>query len=142
MNPIPVPHIQQPRCFMVYALAPAGVSAREANEKVNLYVEDPKRGMALYHDHFIGTRGGMVIFFVENEEQRQALTDPGPLEGWSLTVHPLIYSRSPGGFDAQIAFTLKAYRDLNWEEVQLEKRPQYGNASEEASTGVESCSIN
>jgi len=124
--------IRKPRCFLVYALAPEGMSPAEANRTLNLYVEDPARGLSLYHDHFIGEPGGVVIFYVETPEQRAALEDPGPLAGWRLEVRPLIFARSPGAFDEQITFTLKAYRSADWKHLRRVNRPQYGWSEEEA----------
>jgi hypothetical protein len=65
-----------PRCHLVYALAPAGVRAREAND-----------------------------------------VDPGPLEGWNLSVHPLTFSLSAVGFSAQTSFTLEQCRGISFEEL-------------------------
>src|SRR5690606_19146301 len=90
------------------------------------------RGLSLYHDHFIGEPGGVVIFYVETPEQRAALEDPGPLAGWRLEVRPLIFARSPGAFDEQITFTLKAYRSADWKHLRRVNRPQYGWSEEEA----------
>lgn len=102
--------IRNPRCFLVYALAPEGVSPAEANRLLNAYVADEGRGLAVHHDHFIGQPGGVAVFFAETAAQRAALADPGPLAGWRVEVRPLIFSRSPSGFDEQVAFTLRAYR--------------------------------
>jgi hypothetical protein len=85
------PNIQKPRCFLVYALAPEGLSAARANELFNAYVSDAKHGLALFHDHFIGQRGGMTIFFVETEAEREALKDLGELLDWQVNIHPLIF---------------------------------------------------
>jgi hypothetical protein len=49
----------------------------------------------------------------------------------------MIFSSSPSAFDEQVAFTLRAYRDMNWESLQKEKRPAYGNAAREAETAEE-----
>lgn len=129
--------IRKPRCFLVYALAPEGLSAAEANRLLNQYVEDRARGLALYHDHFIGAPGGVVLFYVERQEEREALEDPGPLAGWRVEVRPLVFARSPGAFDEQIAFTLRAYRSEDWKRLRQQARPQYGQAEEEAETGRE-----
>jgi hypothetical protein len=129
--------IQKPRCFLVYALAPEGLSAAEANRLFNAYTADVKRGLSLFHDHFIGQRGGVAIFFVETEEERKALEDLGELADWQVNIHPLIFSYSPAAFDEQIAFTLKSYRNADWETLQQEKRPSYGNPRHEAETAEE-----
>lgn len=124
--------IRKSRCFLVYALAPEGLSAAEANRTFNQYVEDPARGLSLYHDHFIGEPGGVAIFYVEDANQRAALEDPGPLADWRLEVRPLVFARSPGAFDEQIAFTLRAYRSADWKHLRQLQRPQYGRPEEEA----------
>jgi hypothetical protein len=49
----------------------------------------------------------------------------------------LIFSHSPSALDAQIAFTLRAYRDVDWEALQRDKRPAYGNPNREAETAEE-----
>jgi hypothetical protein len=129
--------IQKPRCFLVYALAPEHLSAAEANRLFNTYVADAKRGLSLFHDHFIGQRGGVAIFFIETAKEREALEDSGELADWQVNIHPLIFSYSPAAFDEQIAFTLKAYRNADWESLQQEKRPSYGNPRQEAETAEE-----
>ncbi|OTA41773.1 MAG: hypothetical protein A6D92_03955 [Symbiobacterium thermophilum] len=74
-------HIRNPRCFLVYALAPEGGSPAEANRLLNAYVADERRGLAVFHDHFIGRPGGVAIFFAETAEQRAAIADLGPWRG-------------------------------------------------------------
>ena len=110
---------------------------QKANELFNAYVADHKRGLALFHDHFIGQRGGVALFFVETEVEREALKDVGELENWHVAIHPLVFSYSPAAFDEQIAFTLKSYRDEDWETLQRDKRPGYGNPRQEAETAEE-----
>jgi hypothetical protein len=131
------PKIQKPRCFLVYALAPDSLSAAKANELFNTYVAEPKRGLALFHDHFIGQRGGIAIFFLETDAEREALKEFGELEDWNVHIHPLIFSYSPAAFDEQIAYTLRAYRNADWENLQQDKRPSYGNPRQEAETAEE-----
>ncbi len=98
------------RCYLVYALAPLGINARQANELFNEYIGDHARGLAVYHDHFIGRHGGLAVFEVTTEEQKAKLD--GPLEDWEVTSYPLTYSRTAVGFVAQAEFTLRAYRDV------------------------------
>lgn len=126
-----------PRCFLVYALAPKGIPAAEANRVFNDFVGNRKLPLAVYHDHFIGNAGGLAIFFVGNTEERDLLLDGDNLPGWQVDMHPLIFSHSPAAFDEQIAFTLKAYRDENWDKLQKEDRPVYGDPRKEAETAVE-----
>lgn len=129
--------ISKPRCFLLYALAPADMPAAEANRILNDFIGDPTFPLALFHDHFIGQPGGMVLFYVETTEERDALLAQTHLAGWHVEIQPLIFSHSPSAFDEQIAFTLRAYRGVNWETLQKEKRPAYGNPSREAETAEE-----
>jgi hypothetical protein len=130
--------IQKPRCFLVYALAPEGLPATEANRIFNEFIGDRGLPLTIYHDHFIGQPGGVAIFFVENAKERDALLNQKYLEGWRVDFQPLIFSYSPSAFDEQTAFTLKAYRGMDWEDLQKEKRPSYGNPGQEADTAQES----
>jgi hypothetical protein len=54
-----------------------------------------------------------------------------------VEIQPLIFSHSPSAFDEQTAFTLRAYRGVNWETLQNEQRPSFGNPSREAETAQE-----
>jgi hypothetical protein len=105
------------RCFLVYALAPEGTTAREANDRLNEYLADPRRGVAVWHDHFVGAHGGAVVLEVRSEEEHARLEDPGPLAGWSIAVHPLTFSLSAVGFAAQTSFTLESYRGVSLEDL-------------------------
>lgn len=105
------------RCYLVYALAPAGVGAREVNDLLNAYVADPARGVAVFHDHFIGRHGGVAVFHVRDEDELTALTDPGELAGWELQVHGLTFALTGVGFAAQTEFTLEAYRGTSLDEL-------------------------
>ena len=129
--------IRKPRCFLLYALAPSHLSAAQANHILNDFIGDSSLPLAIFHDHFIGQPGGLVIFYVETAEERDALLAQKYLAGWHVEIQPLIFSRSPSAFDAQIAFTLKAYRGIDWEILQKEERPSYGNANHEAETAEE-----
>ena len=105
------------RCHLVYALAPAGVSARAANELLNEYVADRSRGLAVWHDHFVGEHGGAVVLDVRDDDEEARLAEPGPLKGWQLSVHPLTFSLSAVGFSAQTSLTLEGYRDVTLQEL-------------------------
>lgn len=131
------PAIRKPRCFLVYALAPDSVTPAEANRIFNEYLADRQLPLVLFHDHFIGRPGGVAIFFVETAAGREALYESAALADWHVEVQPLIFSHSPAAFDEQIAFTLRAYRNADWELLQKEKRPAYGNPSREAETANE-----
>ena len=130
-------HLRRPRCILVYALAPAGLPASEANRVFNAFVADPRLPTAIFHDHFLGSPGGLALFFTETQEERQALDLQTHLAGWRVDYRPLVFSHSPAAFDEQIAFTLRAYRSEDWEQLQREQRPRYGNASREADTAQE-----
>jgi len=129
--------IDKPRCFLLYALAPGDMPAADANRILNAFIGDPALPLAIFHDHFIGQPGGMVIFYVETPEEREALLAQKYLAGWQVEIQPLIFSHSPAALDAQIAFTLRAYRGQDWETLQRAKRPAYGNPSREAETAEE-----
>jgi hypothetical protein len=105
------------RCFLVYALAPEGTTAREANDRLNEYVADERRGLSVWHDHFVGVRGGVIALDVRSDDERALLDDPGPLAGWTVSVHPLTFSLSAVGFAAQTSFTLESYRDVSLDEL-------------------------
>jgi hypothetical protein len=129
--------IQKPRCFLLYALAPQGMPASDANRILNTFIGDPSLPLAIFHDHFIGQPGGVVIFYVETIQQRDALLEQKHLDGWQVELQPLIFSHSPAAFDEQTAFTLRAYRGVDWEALQRDKRPAYGNPNQEAETAQE-----
>ena len=132
-----VKRISKPRCFLLYALAPSDLPAADANRILNAFIGDAALPLAIFHDHFIGQPGGVIIFYVETAEEREALLTQKYLDGWQVDIQPLIFSHSPSAFDEQIAFTLKAYRGVDWELLQKDKRPAYGNPSREAETAQE-----
>jgi len=112
----------QRRCYLVYALAPQDVSARQANELLNEYISDRQRGIVVFHDHFTGApHGGLAVFDVPDEEARALLEDPGPLEGWDLRVHGLTFSLAATGFAAQMKMTAKEYAGRALEELAAEE---------------------
>jgi len=105
------------RCYLVYALAPDGTAARAANDLLNEYVADSRRGLSVWHDHFVGTHGGAVVLDVRTEEERALLEDLGALTGWEVSVHPLTFSLSAVGFAAQTSFTLESYRGVSLDDL-------------------------
>jgi hypothetical protein len=105
------------RCHLVYALAPPRTSARQANDLLNEYVADRSRGLAVWHDHFVGAHGGAVVLEVRDEREEARLAEPGPLEGWALSSHPLTFSLTGVGFSAQTSFTLEQYREVSLEQL-------------------------
>ena len=129
--------LRRPRCILLVAKAPQGLAPAEANRIFNEFVGSREVPPAIFHDHFIGEAGGVAIVFAESDAERKALVSNTLLDDWSVELHPLVFSHSPAAFDEQIAFTLKAYRGLDWEELQRERRPRYGSASREAETAEE-----
>ncbi len=111
------------RCYLVYALAPDDVGAREANERLNRYIGDATRGVPVVHDHFVGRHGGFAVFHVRNDEERARLEDPGPLAGWEIEIHPLTFALSPVGFAAQVDFTLESYAGTALDRLRAEEQP-------------------
>jgi len=109
--------ITKPRCLLVYALAPEDISPAQANHRFNQFIADRRLPLVLYHDHFIDRPGGVAVFFVETAQQHDALTRSEVLAGWQVELHPLVFSRSPGAFDEQTAYTLRQYRGQNWERL-------------------------
>jgi hypothetical protein len=96
------------RCHLVYALAPDGVDAREANDLLNDYVTDRRRGIIVFHDHFTGKpHGGVAVWDVRTEDEAALLGDPGPLSGWDLRVHSLMYALAAQGFAALVDLSLE-----------------------------------
>jgi hypothetical protein len=107
-----------PRCHLVYAVAPHGMSAREANDVLNAYIETPERGLPVFHDHFTGKpHGGFVVFEIRTDDEEAALSDPGLLEGWQIAVHPLTFALTGVGFTAQTEFTIEAYGKTTLDEL-------------------------
>jgi hypothetical protein len=112
------------RCYVVYAVAPPGVSAREANTALNAYVDDQHRGIPIVHDHFVGRpHGGLAVVYPRSEVERALLDEHGPLEGWQLLTHPLTFALTPVGFAAQVDFTLENYGGTSLEALRAEERP-------------------
>jgi hypothetical protein len=73
--------------------------------------------VSVWHDHFVGVRGGVIALDVRSDDERALLDDPGPLAGWTVSVHPLTFSLSAVGFAAQTSFTLESYRDVSLDEL-------------------------
>ena len=86
---------------------------REANDAVNAFVADERRGMLLFHDHFGDKPGGVALFAVETEEQRDAMHDAPEFDGWQVRRHPLIFSEGELGFLFQVDYTMIGYRGRN-----------------------------
>jgi len=60
--------IQKPRCFLLYAIAPNGFPAAEANRILNAFIGDPDLPLAIFHDHFIGQSGGSSSFMWKRQK--------------------------------------------------------------------------
>jgi hypothetical protein len=113
------------RCFLVYAIAPEGMSARDANALLNEYIGQSGRGLIVSHDHFIGKpHGGFAVFEVRSEDEETKLADPGPLDGWELTSRPLTFSLTAVGFVAQADFTLRNYGGTSLADLEAAEQPQ------------------
>lgn len=113
------------RCFLVYALAPERLSAREANELLNAYIGESGRGLIVSHDHFTGRpHGGFAVFEVQTEEDEAKLADPGPLEGWQISSHALTFSLTAVGFVAQADFTLRNYGGTSLADLERAENPE------------------
>jgi hypothetical protein len=98
------------RCWVVSGYAPDGTTMAEANDQLNAFVADTRRGPLLFHDHFADARGGIAVFAPETPAELAALKDKGPLATWKLAIHPLIFAEGPNGFLFQIDYTMIAYR--------------------------------
>jgi hypothetical protein len=107
----------KPRCFLVYALAPPGLPAADANRIFNEFIGDRRLPLVLFHDNFVGQQGGFAVFYVAEPGQRDALLEQTHLAGWEVNIHPLVFSDSAAGFDDQIAWTLRNYRGVSWEKA-------------------------
>jgi hypothetical protein len=106
------------RCYVVYAVAPPEVSARDANNALNAYIEDRRRGVVAFHDHFTGSpHGGFAVFDVRTQDELALLDDPGPLTGWELRAHALTFSLSAVGFVEQARLTVRQYAKTSFEEL-------------------------
>jgi hypothetical protein len=116
------------RCYLVYATAPDGVSARAANDALNEYVADRRRGIPVFHDHFTGKpHGGVAVLYPRTADEAALLDEPGQLEGWDVVVHALTFALAPLGFAAQTEFTLEAYGETSLAELRSgeEDDPRY-----------------
>jgi hypothetical protein len=93
--------------------------ASEANDLLNEYVADRRRGIAVFHDHFTGSpHGGCVILDARDEGELARLDDPGPLTGWEIAVHPLTFALAATGFLPQARLTLEEYRGTTFAELE------------------------
>ena len=112
------------RCYLVYAVAPDDMSAREANDLLNEYIGEAGRGLIVMHDHFTGRpHGGLAVFDVSTEAEAEKLADPGALAGWTVSSHALTFSLTALGFVAQADFTLRNYGGTSLADLEAAERP-------------------
>ena len=109
-------------CYLVYALAPEGMTRREADNRFNDYVAQAERGVVAHHDHFIDRPGAFAVFEVKTEAQRQLLADPGPLAGWQVSAHPLVFSPDAAGFFVQGDSTMRRFRRARLDQGPADER--------------------
>jgi hypothetical protein len=100
-------------CYLVYALAPDGTDADEANLRVNEFLGDPRRGLPVNHDHFENPHGAVAIFHVRTPEELATLRDPGPLEGWRIAIHKLVFAITAIGWIKQGEFTAQRFHGVD-----------------------------
>ena len=114
------------RCFLVYALAPEGMTASGGERPAEpLHRRAGRAAQIVTHDHFIGTpHGGFAVFEVATDEEQAKLADPGPLEGWEITSRPLTFSLTAVGFVAQADFTLRNYGGTSLAELEAAEKPR------------------
>ena len=107
-----------PRCYLIEAVAPSALRAREANDALNAYIDDRRRGLVVWHDHFVGSpHGGVAIIDVRSDAEGAMLADAGPLAEWQLKIRPLTFSLSAVGFIEQAHLTLHEYAKTTLEEL-------------------------
>ncbi|HYZ77340.1 MAG TPA: hypothetical protein VE596_08200 [Gaiellaceae bacterium] len=91
---------------------------------MNEYIEDERRGLVVFHDHFADRpHGGVAVFDVRSDAERGHLDDAGPLTGWNVTVHALTFSLTAVGFVAQTKLTLEGYGHSPLEELRAAEEP-------------------
>jgi hypothetical protein len=112
------------RCYLVYAVAPPDANVRAANHLLNDYIGDKRRGLCVFHDHFVARPGGIAVFDVRSDEQVDMLEDPGPLRQWDIQVHTLSESLTAVGFVAQMDYTLEQYAGTSVDKLRLEEEPK------------------
>ena len=102
--------------YLVYAVAPEGMSRREADDRFNNYLRDAGRGVVVHHDHFIDRPGAFAAIDVSTPGQRERLADLGPLAGWEVRAHPLQFSPTGAGFWIQGDSTLRRFSGMHVEQ--------------------------
>jgi hypothetical protein len=97
-------------CYLVYAIAPVGMTRADADNLFNEYVAQEERGVVVQHDHFIDRAGAFAVFDIKSDAEKAMLTTPGPLAGWTISAHPLVFSPDGAGFFMQADSTLRHFR--------------------------------
>jgi hypothetical protein len=112
------------RCFLVYALAPESMSARDANELLNEYIGQSSRGQIVSHDDFIGQpRGALRSWKCETRTRRRSSPTSGPRGlGGHEPAADLLADR--GRFVAQSDFTLRNYGGTSLAELEEAEEPR------------------
>lgn len=105
-------------------VTPAVASVRQCNHDFNDYIGDSRRGLCVFHDHFVARPGGIAVFDVHSDAQIDMLDDPGPLRDWQLSVHTMAESLTAVGFVAQMDFTIAHYADTSVERLRAEEEPK------------------
>jgi hypothetical protein len=104
-------------CHLIYAGAPRAMSLQQADDLFNAYLAEPGRGIVVHHDHFVDEPGAMAVLAISTPEQRAALHDPGPLDGWTISAHPLRFSPDGAGFYVQGDSTLRRFSHVSLEQT-------------------------
>lgn len=106
------------RCYLVYGIAPEGMTAKKANHALNEWIKNEKLGKIIYHEHFSNKPfGGIAIFEVQTPEELEYLfneprNEDSYLYGWKLYYHPLLHGRNTERFLYQVQYTLFSYRGV------------------------------
>lgn len=115
-------------CHLVYALAPDGISRKEADNLFNDYVAQVERGVVVHHDHFIDRAGAFAVFEITDEAQKAMLAQPGPLDGWTIAAHPLVFSPDGAGFFMQADSTLRHFRSTRLDQGPVAEKGSHSYA--------------
>jgi hypothetical protein len=86
------------------------MSRKDADNLFNDYVAEVERGVVVHHDHFIDCAGAFAVFDIKDNAQKAMLAKPGPLAGWQIAFHPLVFAPDGAGFFMQADSTLRHFR--------------------------------
>lgn len=107
------------RCYLVYGIAPDGIKAKAANHALNQWIKNEALGKIIYHEHFASKPlGGIAVFEVSSQKeleylQQEPTTEDSFLNGWTLSYHSMLHSKSTEGFVFQTQYTMSTYRGVN-----------------------------